>query len=96
MTTTILTIVFGILAAVAAIGGYYVSIRRKIEAAATGAINEAEDLEKIGAEKMAIAVEQVYNLVPAIAKPFITRAMVEDLVQFTFDKMEEYALKQKK
>ena len=95
-TTTILTIVFGILALGTTFLSYYLSIKSKIQEAAEDAINTAEELDKIGEEKMAIAVDQVYDLIPAAIKPFLSKATIEILVQATFDRMEEYALKQKK
>lgn len=95
-TTTILTIVFGILTVGVTFLSYYLSIKNKIQAAAEDAINTAEELDKIGEEKMAIAVEQVYDLIPAAVKPFLSKATIQTLIQATFDKMEEYALKQTK
>ena len=95
-TTTILTIVFGVLALGATFLSYYLSIKAKIQEAAEDAINTAEELDKIGEEKMEIAVDQVYDLIPAAVKPFLSKATVQVLIQATFDRMEEYALKQKK
>lgn len=95
-TTTILTIVFGVLALGATFLSYYLSIKAKVQEAAEDAINTAEELDKIGEEKMAIAVDQVYDLIPAAVKPFLSKATIEILVQATFDRMEEYALKQTK
>lgn len=95
MATTVLTIVFGILTVLATFVGYYLSIKNKIKEAAQDAINMAEELDKIGAEKLEAAVEQVYNIIPVAVKPFLSKGAVTLLVQATFDKMEEYALKQK-
>lgn len=94
--TMILTIVFGVVAVVVTFLSYYFKIKSKIQSAAEDAINMAEELDKIGEEKLLIAVEQVYGLIPAVTKPFISKEVVKGLVQITFDKMEEYALKQKK
>ena len=92
----ILTIVFGIAAAVFTFIGYWFSIKSKIQSAAEDAINMAEELDKLGKEKLQAAVDQVYAIIPVVIKPFISKEMVTTLVQMTFDKMEEYALKQKK
>ena len=92
----ILTIVFGIAAAVFTFIGYWFSIKSKIQSAAEDAINMAEELDKLGEEKLQVAVDQVYAIIPAIVKPFLPREVITGLVQITFDKMEEYALKQTK
>ena len=75
---------------------YYFSIRSKIQRAAGDAINVAEDLERLGNEKMEIAVNQLYEIVPPIIKPFITKSVLQSIVHFTFDRMEDYAYKQNK
>lgn len=90
----IISIVLGVLAAVASFVGYYFYIRSKLAKAATGAVNDAEKEDKTGAEKLQIAVDQVYALVPAILKTIISREIVQGLVQAAFDKIEEYAKKQ--
>lgn len=90
----ILTIAGGLLALVATFISYYYSIKKSIRDAAEGAINAAEDLDKIGEEKMAIAVEQVYGLIPAVAKPFFSKPTIQVMIQLVFDQMEEYAKKQ--
>jgi hypothetical protein len=73
---------------------YYLNIKRKIEAEVPGAINGAEDTGMSGAEKFEEAVNTIYALIPLAVRPFITRSLVETLVQEVFDKMEEYARKQ--
>ena len=73
---------------------YYLSVKKMIESSVVDAINMAEELDAMGAEKMAAAVETIYELVPVIVKPFISRQMIEVIVQTSFDKIEEYALKQ--
>ncbi|WP_301666002.1 hypothetical protein [uncultured Alistipes sp.] len=90
----IISIVLGVLAAVASFVGYYFYIRSKLAKAATGAVNDAEKEDKTGAEKLQIAVDQVYALVPAILKTIISKEIVQGLVQAAFDKIEEYAKKQ--
>ena len=76
--------------------GYYIYICKKIEQEALNAINKAEDTGKVGKEKMAEAVETIYNSLPACVRPFISKDMIEIVVQGVFDKMEEYVRKQVK
>lgn len=90
----ILTIAGGLIALAATLLSYYYSIKDSIRNAAEGAINSAENLDKIGEEKMAIAVEQVYELIPSVAKPFFPKSTIQSIIQIVFDQMEEYAQKQ--
>lgn len=92
----IITIVSIICTIVSILCGYYIYIRKKIEQEALNAINKAEDTDKIGKEKMAEAVETIYNILPACVRPFISKDMIELVVQSVFDKMEEYVRKQVK
>lgn len=90
----VLTILASICTVVALFISYYFYIKRKIEAEVPGAINGAEDTGMSGAEKFEEAVDTIYALIPIPVRPFITRGLVETLVQEVFDKMEEYARKQ--
>lgn len=90
----ILSIISCIFTLAAIIVGYYIAIRKKIEQEALDAINKAEDTDKIGEEKMKEAVETVYSILPAVAKPFVSKQLIETIVQGIFDKVEEYARKQ--
>lgn len=90
----ILTIAGGLLSLAATFLSYYYSIKESIRNAAESAINSVENLDKIGEEKMAIAVEQVYGLIPAVAKPFFSKSTIQVMIQLVFDQMEEYAKKQ--
>jgi hypothetical protein len=89
-----INIALGVLAIGVTFFSYYLAIRNKIEQAAKDAINIAEDLDKIGAEKMQIAVEQVYAVIPAIVKPVFPKDFIEQIIQEVFDKMTEFAEKQ--
>lgn len=89
-----INIALGVLAIGVTLFSYYLAIRNKIEQAAKNAINVAEDLDKIGAEKMEIAVEQVYAVIPAIVKPVFSKEFIEQIIQEVFDKMTEFAKKQ--
>lgn len=73
---------------------YYFDIKRKLQEKVNGAISDAEDLERDGAEKMAAVVDSLLSIIPPIFKPFLTRKAVEKIVQAAFDKIEEYAQKQ--
>ena len=90
----ILTIVSSIIAVAAAILGYYQHIKNRIEQEALDAINKAEETDKIGAEKMQDAIKMVYDMIPDVARPFISEEMVELVIQRVFDKVEDYARKQ--
>lgn len=92
----IITIVSIVCTIVSILCGYYIYIRKKIEQEALDAINKAEDTDKVGKEKMADAVETIYNILPACVRPFISKDMIEIVVQGVFDKMEEYVRKQVK
>lgn len=88
------TVIVTILAIVCYFLSYYFSVKAKIYAATEDAVNEAEKTDKKAGEKMEFAVNQIYALVPAAFKPFITKAVIERIVQKAFDKIEEYAKKQ--
>lgn len=91
----ILSIVSCLVTLAAIVISYYLAIRKKIEQEALNAINKAEDTDKIGEEKMQDAVEIVYDIIPAVAKPFISKKLIETIIQSVFDKVEEYARKQR-
>ena len=90
----ILTIVSSVITVAALILGYYQHIKKRLEQEALNAINKVEESDKVGAEKMQNAIEMVYDMIPAVAKPFISEKMVETIIQSVFDKVEEYARKQ--
>ena len=90
----ILTIVSSVITVAAAILGYYQYIKKRIEQEALNSINKAEETDKIGEEKMQDAIERVYGMIRAVAKPVISNEMVELVIQRVFDEVEEYARKQ--
>ena len=90
----ILTIVSSVITVAAAILGYYQHIKKRLEEEALNAINKAEETDKIGAEKMQDAIKMVYDMIPAVVRPFISEKMVELVIQSVFDKVEDYARKQ--
>lgn len=89
-----INIVLGILAVIVTFMSYYFAIKSKIEKAAGNTINFVEDVDAIGEEKMKIAVEQIYSIVPAVVKPIFNRTFIEQITQEVFDKMAEFAKKQ--
>ena len=92
----VLTVAASVCTLLAMFISYYLNIKRKVEAEVPGAINGAEDTGMSGVEKFNEAVSTVYALIPIVVRPFITKQLVEALVQEVFDKMEDYARKQVK
>ena len=80
------------------VGGYLVSYfktKNTLIEEAKNAINSAEqayqDTAKAGGQKMEWVVDYLYTLVPVMIKPFISRDMVQKLVQAAFDAMKKFA-----
>lgn len=98
MTTfeIICSIVTPLLTFAAAIISYYFMLKKKIEEVALDAINTAEDLDAIGAEKFKEAVAIVQNAIPAPWKMMFPQPVIEAVVQMIFDKVQEFAKKQVK
>lgn len=90
MTPLWIDILLGVVAILITLFSYYLSIRYKVREAAEGAINAAEELSQIGEEKMAIAVEQIYSMLPLVVKPLFSKAFIEQVIQEVFDSMERY------
>lgn len=63
--------------------------------AAKDAIVQAEaayiDTTKSGGQKFEFAVDFIYERLPGALKRFVTRSLVESIVQNVFDQMEAYA-----
>ncbi len=76
----------------------YYQTNTKIGCYVAKLIDEAErvyeDTAKSGGEKFEWVVNALYGMVPALLKPFITRQVLESLVQGTFDAMQQYAATQ--
>ncbi len=76
----------------------YYQTNTKISYYVAKLIDEAEhvykDAAKAGGEKFEWVVTALYGMVPAMLKPFITRQVLENLVQSTFDAMQQYATTQ--
>lgn len=90
----ILNIALIILTILSTLVGYYFKIKEKILKEINGLINNAEDGESIGADKMQNVVDNLYKLVPAPYKGILNKNVLERMVQLAFDKIEEYAKKQ--
>lgn len=90
-----LSIIFGFISVTLSFIGYYFYIRSEIYKKTEDTVNNAETSGKTGKEKLKTATEQLYLTVPTFLKPLITRARIEKTVQYAFDKIEEYAKKQK-
>lgn len=90
----IINLILGIIAVIASFVGWYFYIKGKAYKAAEGAVDNAEQDGKTGAEKLEIATDQVYAIIPVVLKPFITKEIVRGIVQAAFDKIESYAKKQ--
>lgn len=65
-----------------------------VTAQAVAFIKEAEeeykDTTNAGGKKFTQVVDNLYNLVPAAIKNIVTKEMIADIVQRTFDEIEEY------
>jgi hypothetical protein len=76
----------------------YYKTNQKLKDNVTDFINQAEneykDVTKAGGLKFDWCVRNLYSLVPAAIKPFISKEMIEILVQKGFDIMENYAKNQ--
>lgn len=92
----VFTIIFAVLAVAGVFLSYYFHVKAKIYAETESAVNNAEQDDKTAAEKMELAVSQIYSIVPAVLKPFFSKNVIEGIVQAAFDKIEEYAEKQVK
>ena len=90
----ILNIVLIVLTIISTLIGYYFKVKEKISKEINGLINNAEDGESIGADKMQSVVDNLYKLVPIAYRGILDKNVLEKMVQKAFDKIEEYAKKQ--
>lgn len=95
---TITEIIYSVIVPVLIIIGYflvhYLIIRFNLQKAINENINNAEELEKAGSEKMIACVDSLYDLIPVWLKIFFNKTTIEKWVQHSFDKMCEWAKKQ--
>ena len=90
----IINIALIVLTIISTLIGYYFKIKEKIQKEINGLINNAEDGETIGADKMQSVVDNLYKLVPIAYRGILNKNVLEKMVQMAFDKIEEYAKKQ--
>ncbi|MCL2797497.1 MAG: hypothetical protein FWD58_05545 [Firmicutes bacterium] len=90
----IVAIVLGVASLAGTFVSHYFYIREQLHKSVGGVIDSAESIFTEGKEKFDFAVERLMTLVPMLFRPFIRRAWVECLVQFAFNKIENYAKKQ--
>lgn len=74
---------------------YYFDVKRKIQEEVNGYIDAAESTGEDGGRKMEMVVDKIYySLVPAVFRPLLSKAVIQNIVQAAFDKIEDYAKKQ--
>jgi hypothetical protein len=85
---TVLAIIFGGLS-------LYFGANNKLNKTVTDLINQTEDMykdsTKAGGKKFEWVVDKLYSFIPVKLTPFISRALVEAVVQKTFDIMQSFA-----
>lgn len=91
---TIINIALAVLALISTFISYYYHVKELIAKSLPGAIDDAEQPDKVAKEKFDEAVAQAMGVIPKVLKPFINKALVEKLVQAAFDKIEAYSKKQ--
>ena len=91
----IFSVIFGLISVMLSFIGYYFYVKSEIYRKTEDAVNNVETEGALGREKLKMATEQLYLTVPSLLKPFFTREQIELIVQGAFDKIEEYAKKQK-
>lgn len=96
MWETILNIVLVVLSVGLACLAYYCDLKKKITEQVNAEISNAEDTDKKKEEKMAFVVAQLKKIVPKALRFIFTDKAIEKIAQKAFDKIEEYAKKQKK
>lgn len=76
----------------------YLKTRKDITGAVAGKIDEAEklyaDCTKAGGQKFEWVVDTLYGYVPVWLRPILSREVIAQLVQSTFDVIQGYAYKQ--
>ena len=84
----------------AALASCYLSKKNKLVAVAQNAIAYAEekynDATQAGGKKFECAIDFVYKTIPEPIRFIFPREMIAEIVQNTFDRIEEYALLQLK
>ena len=91
-----LTILTSVLAIIAAVAAYYIHVKKKVTERAVELINNVEELDLVGEEKKELVVEELQKLIPAAFKPFLTKSILDALVQLLFDQIDSFVKKQNK
>ena len=83
--------IYNVLVTVVAItiGGLSLYLKTSAKAQ-TKAEEDYKDTTKKGGEKFEEVVDKLYSLVPDALKPIITEDRIKDIVQSTFDEVENY------
>lgn len=92
----VLNIILAVLSVALLLVSAWIGIKKKIQLEAENAINDAEDTDLVGAEKMEQAIDNVLAALPKVALTFVSRDAVRNVIQVVFDGMEKYARKQVK
>lgn len=91
----ILKIVYDLLVFGSAVLFYYASKKNELVVAAENAIARAEeeykDATNAGGQKFEFAVDLIYTALPSPIRVMFPREMIANIVQATFDRIEEYA-----
>lgn len=66
-------------------------INRRVSALIAEAENRYQDFTKAGGTKFEWVVTRLYELIPAVVRPFVPQTMIRTLVQATFDAIAGYA-----
>lgn len=90
----VLNIILTVLSVALLLVSGWIGIKKKIRDEAEGVINEAEDTELKGSQKMQYAVERIEAILPAAIRPIVSRDTIESGLQIVFDGMEKFAKKQ--
>lgn len=96
--SNIIEIAYDVLILLVAIFFYYGSKKNSLIASAENAIARAEevysDATNAGGEKFEYAVDLIYTALPASLRLLFPRDTIANIVQSTFDRIEEYAVLQ--
>ena len=88
---TVLMVVFGFLCA------YFrtkTNVITKVSELIAQAEKEFSEITKAGTQKFQFVVDSLYEYIPKILKPLITKEMLGGIVQNTFNAIESYATTQ--
>lgn len=96
MAEIIINIILAVLSVAMTYIAFYFDTKRRVQEQVNNKIDMAEDTGEAGAAKMEMVVNSLYKIVPAILKPFLTKAVIQKIAQKAFDEIEKYAERQAK